>query len=133
MLWLIYLIIAIILMSFNPFIVKQLVKKVNPLIVMFFQFLIAIPLVLIYSLFFNPGSSNNPLLLILGFVYALSLGLYYSSLSSGFLSRAGPIFNLSLIVTAVLGLLFLGETLTPQLVIGLVFGAFGVYLLGDSK
>jgi drug/metabolite transporter (DMT)-like permease len=79
--WLIYLTIAIVLMSLNSYIVKKLVKKVNPYLVLFYQYLIAIPLVLVYSLFFQANVlSGEPLIIFLGIFYVAAIAFYYTAL-----------------------------------------------------
>jgi drug/metabolite transporter (DMT)-like permease len=122
-------------MSFNSLIIKPLMKKVNPFIILFYQYLMAVPLVLTYSYFFNTATikiSELPLIL-LGIIYVIALSLYYIALNKGPLSKVGPVFNLKMIITAILGLLVLFEPLTIQLVIGLIFGVLGVYLLGGEE
>lgn len=135
MLWLIYVIIAIILMSLNTFLVKKLVKNINPYVILFYQYLIAIPLVAIYSLLFNADIfAGNMLIVLLGVVYVAAIALVYIALKTGSLSKVSPVFNLKMLVPAILGVIILSEALSLQLVLGLLFGIIGVVLLsGDEK
>ncbi len=133
--WLVYVLIAVVLMSFSSLIVKKLMKNVNQLIILFYQCLIAVPLVIIYS-YFSSGALitiNNYPLILLGVIYVTAIALYYVALSNGPLSKVSPVFNLKMIVTAVLGLIILIEPLTIQLILGLVFGMLGIYLLGGER
>lgn len=134
MLWLLYVVIAFILMSLSTFLVKKLFKEVNPLVVLFYQYLIAIPLVWFYSLLLQAGfGQGSYLIFLLGLFYVIGIAFFYLALKKGSLSRVSPVFNLKMLVTAVLGLVFLSEPLTLNLVLGLFFGVTAVYLLGGEQ
>ena len=129
--WYFYLLIAVVLMSVNTLLVKQLVKDVKPVVLLFYQYLISIPVVGVYGFFMNASFSNFSLVW-LGFIYVLGIALFYQALSQGDLSRVSPVFNQKMLVTVSLGVLFLGESLSVKTVIGLVFGVIGVWLLGGE-
>jgi len=132
--WLLYVSIAIVLMSLNIFIVKKLIKKVNPYLIILYQYLIAVPIVIIYSLFSNAELfTGNVAIIFLGVVYVTAIVLYYIALKKGSLSKVTPVFNMKMIIPAILGIIFLSETISIQLIIGLLFGALGVYFLGSDK
>jgi len=132
MLWLVYALIAVAFMGSNSFIVKRLVKTVNPSVVMLYQFMLAAPLILSYALF-SGALIFNPLLLLLGVGYFCSLTFFYYSLIKGDLTRSGPIFGLSLLVTAILGFTFLNEPINLKVILGLALGLTSVYLLGGKS
>ncbi|VVB75874.1 EamA-like transporter family protein [Candidatus Tiddalikarchaeum anstoanum] len=129
MIWQIYLVLAVLFMGFNSFIVKKLVKKVKPNVVMLYQFMLATPLVASYNLLTGGELIFNPLLLLLGFGYFCSLTLFYVSLVKGSLTRAGPIWTLNLLISAILGFIILHEPLNLNIALGLLFGVVSVYLL----
>lgn len=133
MIWLSYLIISIILMSFNVFYIKKLVKRLNPLVILLYQYIIAIPLVYLYSFIVQPIELVNYSLSLLGLIYVAGIALFYIALKKGSLSKVSTVFNMKMIVTALLGVIILAEPLTLQLIIGLLFGAVSVYLLGGGE
>ena len=128
----VYLLLAVSFMGFNSFIVKKLVKTLKPNVVMLYQFALAAPLVLVYTLVSGDFVFEASLLLI-GVTYFLSLTFFYIALSKGSLTRAGPVWSLSLLVTAVLGFIFLLEPINLKIILGLLFGVLSVFLLrGDN-
>lgn len=131
--WFYFLLIAIILMSLNTYLVKVLTKSIDSFIILFYQYLLALPLVIVYSFVSNASFNASPCFLLIGFLYFIAIAAFYSALKKGSLSRVSPIFNLKMIVVAVLGLLLLSEPLTIRLIIGLFFGLFGVLLLGGES
>ena len=134
MIWIIYLLIAIVLMSVNAYVVKLLVKNINPLIVLFYQYLIAIPLLIIYSLMVNADLlTGNFNIVLLGFLYVTGIALFYIALKKGSLSKVSPVFNLKMIITAILGIIVLSEPFTLNKIVGLLFGILSVYLLSGEE
>lgn len=134
MLWLIYTIISVILLGLNIFLIKTFVKKVKPILILFYQSIIAIPLIILYSILTNASIiSSNYYLLLLGCFYITGIIFMYTALSKGPLSKVSPIFSLQMLVTAVLGLAILLEPLSINLVAGLILGALGIYFLGGKE
>lgn len=131
--WLILVLSSVFLMSFNAYIVKLLVRRLRPALVLFYQYLIAIPVVGFYVLFSGAviNASHLPLLF-LGLIYVGAIGCFYAGLRKGVLSKVSPIFNLKMIITVVLGVIILLEPLTLNLIIGLFLGVFSIYLLGGE-
>lgn len=132
-LWLVYVLLAVVFMGFNSFIVKKLVRTVKPNIVMLYQFMLAAPLIAFYMLVTGGEFVFNPWLLLIGLGYFCSLTLFYMSLIKGNLTRSGPIWNLNLIVTAVLAFIILSEMVNWKVILGLFFGVLSVYLLRSDK
>lgn len=132
--WFVYVFAAIILMSFNSYLVKLLVKKINPFLILFYQYLLAVPLVIFYSVLSSakPAGFGYYPIILLGVIYVLAIGFYYAALKKGPLSKVSPIFNLKMLVTVFLGLIVLSEPLTFKLALGLIFGVIGIYLLGGG-
>ena len=134
MLWFIYVLISIVLMSFTVFIAKTIMPEVNPLVVLFYQYLIATPLVLLYSLVSGAMiGTGSPLLLLIGVIYVAAIGSYYVALSRESLSRVSPIVNLKMVVTVVLSIVLLSEPFSLKLFAGVVLGGISIYLLGGKK
>lgn len=131
--WWLYVILAVAFMGFNSFIVKKLVKTVKPNVIMLYQFMLATPLVFSYLLLSSWDFVFNPLLILIGAGYFISLTFFYVSLVKGSLTRAGPIFNLNLLVTAILSFIFLKEQLDWKIGIGLLFGVLSIYFLRSDK
>jgi drug/metabolite transporter (DMT)-like permease len=133
MIWQLFVVLAVLFMGFNSFIAKILVKTIKPIIVMLYQFMIAAPLVFSYLIINNWDYSFNPWLLLIGIGYFASLTLFYTSLVKGSLTRSGPIWGLNLIVTAILGFIFLKEALDWKIFTGLTFGVLSIYFLRSDK
>lgn len=131
--WEIYTLLAVLFMGFNSFIVKKLVKTIKPSIIMLYQFMLAAPLVLSY-LFASGGEFVfNPWLLLIGVGYFCSLTLFYTSLVKGNLTKTGPIWGLNLLITAILGFIFLKENFDIKIFTGLVLGVLSIYFLGGKN
>ena len=132
--WELYVTLAILFMGFNSFIVKKLIKKIKPEIIILYQFLLASPLVFSYLLLNNWDYIFSPYLILIGIGYFISLTLYYTSLIKGDLLKSGPIFSLGLIVTSGLGFIILKENFDFKIITGLLFGILSIYFLkGDNK
>lgn len=129
----VYLLLAVSFMGFNSFTVKKLVKSVKPSVVMLYQFMLATPLVLFYTFIGGGDFVFNPLLLLIGAAYFVSLTLFYIALSKGNLTRAGPIWSLNLLITAILGFVVLLEPVDFKIFIGIAFGLLSIYFLRGDK
>ena len=55
--------------------------------------------------------------------------MYYTAIARGPLSVVIPIFNMNLIIPAVLGFLFLNEPMTVSKILGLIFASLAVVFL----
>lgn len=131
--WRLYTALAILFMGFNSFIAKKLTKTVKPPIIMLYQFMIAAPLVFIYLISSGWDYYFSPYLILIGIAYFISILLFYTSLIKGNLTKSGPIFNLNLLVTAILGFIFLKETINAKIILGLLFGIISIYFLRRDK
>jgi drug/metabolite transporter (DMT)-like permease len=131
--WELYTLLAVLFMGFNSFIVKKLIKKIKPEIIIVYQFLLASPLVFSYLLLNNWDYSFNPLLIFIGVGYFISLIFYYTSLIKGNLSKSGPIFSLGLIISSGLGFIILKENFNWKIAMGLFFGILSIYFLRGNK
>jgi len=82
------------------------------------------------SAFKNVGwNGATSLLLVASTVLAMSIVSFYKALSLGPASVVAPIFALSFVVAAVLGLVVLGEPVKATRIAGLILGVVAVMLL----
>jgi drug/metabolite transporter (DMT)-like permease len=130
--WQLYVALSIIFFSLNDFTVKK-IKKAKPEQILFLQFLSASILAFIASLSFGNISKINILHIFFGMGFFSSMILFYISLKKGELSKIAPIFSLNVIVSAILGLIFLSEVFSLKIFLGLILGTLGIYLLGEKK
>ena len=130
--WLLYVLLAVLFISSGSFIIKKLVRTVKPSIILLYQFILAIPLVTAYTYISGGSFVFNPWLLLIGVCYFCALTLFYTSLIKGDLTRAGPVWNLNLLVTAVLAFIILNEQFNLKVMLGLIFGILSIYLLRSS-
>lgn len=56
---------------------------------------------------------------------------YFRALSTGPVSVVVPVFGLFLVISALLGIVFLGEPITAKKILGIVFAALAVILLAS--
>jgi drug/metabolite transporter (DMT)-like permease len=131
--WQLYLFLAVLFMGFNSFIVKILVKKIHPNVVMLYQFILATPLVFSYLLISNWDYAFSPWLILIGFGYFASLTYFYNALIKGNLTKAGPLWSLNLVITALLGFFFLKEQFDWKIGAGLMFSVLSIYFLRGNE
>ena len=75
------------------------------------------------------GSSKLPYALAAGVFLAIGILAYYRALALGPVSVVTPIFGLFLITSSVLGIAFLGESLTARKLAGICLAVVAVYLV----
>lgn len=63
-----------------------------------------------------------------GLALAVGILAYYTGLSMGPVSVVTPIFGMFLVTSSILGIAFLGETLTARKALGFAFAVAAVYL-----
>jgi len=68
-----------------------------------------------------------------GIVAAIGTILYFLALESGPLSKVVPVANMSLIVGALLGVIFLREAMNIRIVAGIGFAIISIYLLTNGS
>jgi transporter family protein len=124
--------LSMILIGFNTFAVKLVSHQLHPALLLVTKFGIGL-----VGLFFYLNYSKVPLILNKYVVYGCLIGLrwsgimvlYYTAIARGPLSIVIPIFNLNLVIPAVLGFIFLNEPLTFSKGLGLIFACLAVILL----
>jgi transporter family protein len=75
------------------------------------------------------GHPKAPYLYLAGLFLAVGILAYYRALSLGPVSAVVPIFGTFLVVSSVLGILFLSESLTARKVAGIGCAVLGIYLV----
>jgi uncharacterized membrane protein len=124
--------LSMILIGFNTFAVKLVSHELHPALLLVTKFGIGL-----VGLFFYLNYSKVPLILNKYVVYGCLIGLwwsgimvlYYTAIAQGPLSVVIPIFNLNLVIPAVLGFIFLNEPLTFSKGLGPIFACLAVILL----
>ncbi|WP_251343131.1 EamA family transporter [Haloplanus halophilus] len=75
------------------------------------------------------GHPKAPYLYLAGVFLAVGILAYYRALSLGPVSAVVPIFGTFLVLSSVLGIVFLDESLTPRKVAGIGCAVLGIYLV----
>jgi transporter family protein len=75
------------------------------------------------------GHPKAPYLYLAGVFLAVGILAYYRALSLGPVSAVVPIFGTFLVVSSVVGILFLNESLTARKVAGIACAMLGIYLV----
>ena len=124
--------LSMVLIGFNTFAVKLVSQNLHPALLLVTKFGIGL-----VGLFFYLSYSKVPLVLNKHILYGCLVGLwwsgimvlYYTAIAHGPLSVVIPLFNLNLVIPAVLGFIFLHEPMTVAKVLGLIFACLSVILL----
>ena len=124
--------LSMVLMGFNTFAVKLVSHNLPPALILVTKFSIGV-----IGLFFYLHYTKIPLVWNKYILYGCFIGawwsgimvLYYTAIARGPLSVVIPLFNLSLIIPAILGFVFLNEAMTASKILGLVFACLAVVLL----
>ncbi len=69
------------------------------------------------------------LLIVAGILLGVGIIAYYLAISAGPISVVVPIYGLFIVLSAVIGVFFLGETLTLTRLLGLACGLLSIYLV----
>jgi len=75
------------------------------------------------------GHPKAPYLYLAGLFLAVGILAYYRALSLGPVSAVVPIFGTFLVISSVVGVLFLNESLTARKVAGIGCAVLGIYLV----
>jgi transporter family protein len=124
--------LSMLLIGFNTFAVKVVSQNLHPALILVTKFGIGM-----IGLFLYLSHSKVPLVWNKYVFYGCLIGawwsgimvLYYTAIARGPLSVVIPIFNLNLIIPAVLGFIFLNEAITLSKILGLVFASVALVLL----
>jgi transporter family protein len=124
--------LSMVLIGFNTFAVKLVSQNLHPALILVTKFGMGV-----IGLFFYLSHTKVPLVWNRYVLYGCLIGawwsgimvLYYTAIARGPLSVVIPIFNLGLIIPAVLGFIFLHEAITLSKILGLVFASLALVLL----
>jgi len=124
--------LSMVLIGFNTFAVKLVSQNLHPAVILVTKFGVGL-----MGLFLYFGYTRVPLVLDKYILYGCLIGawwsgimvLYYTAIARGPLSVVIPIFNLNLIIPAILGFIFLNEAMTVSKLLGLIFACLAVVLL----
>ena len=124
--------LSMVLIGFNTFAVKLVSNNLHPALLLVTKFGVGV-----VGLFFYLSYSKVPIVWNKYVVYGCLVGLwwsgimvlYYTAIARGPLSVVIPIFNMNLIIPAVLGFLFLNEPMTVSKILGLIFASLAVVFL----
>jgi transporter family protein len=124
--------LSMVLIGFNTFTVKLVSQNLHPALLLVTKFGVGL-----VGLFLYLGYSRVPLVWNRYVIYGCLVGLwwsgimvmYYTAIARGPLSVVIPLFNLNLIIPALLGFFFLHEPMTVSKILGLIFACLAVILL----
>jgi uncharacterized membrane protein len=124
--------LSMVLIGFNTFAVKLVSQNLHPALLLVTKFGVGV-----VGLFFYLNYSKVPIVWNKYVLYGCLVGLwwsgimvmYYTAIAHGPLSVVIPIFNMNLIIPAVLGFLFLNEPMTVSKILGLIFASLAVVFL----
>ena len=124
--------LSMVLIGFNTFAVKLVSQNLPPALILVTKFGMGV-----VGLFFYLHYSKIPLVWNKYILYGCLVGawwsgimvLYYTAMARGPLSVVIPLFNMNLIIPAILGFVFLNEAITITKILGLVFACLAVVLL----
>ena len=124
--------LSMVLIGFNTFAVKLVSQNLHPALLLVTKFGVGV-----VGLLFYLGYSKVPIVWNRYVLYGCLVGLwwsgimvmYYTAIARGPLSVVIPIFNMNLIIPAVLGFLFLHEPMTVSKILGLIFASLAVVFL----
>ena len=124
---------SMVLIGFNTFAVKLVSQHLHPAIVLVTKFGIGFVGLLVYLHYVKVPFVFNKYVVygcLIGLWWSGIMVLYYTAIARGPLSVVIPIFNLNLVIPAVLGFIFLNEAITVSKVSRVDFclpgrGAFG--------
>ncbi len=75
------------------------------------------------------NSTKAPYAIAAGLCLAVGILAYYRALSLGPVSVVTPVFGLFLVTSSILGMAFLGESVTTRKLVGIAFAVLAVYLV----
>ncbi len=124
--------LSMVLIGFNTFAVKLLCAYIPPAVILVRKFGIGTIGLFLYLHYTKLPIVWNKYLFygcLVGAWWSGIMVLYYTAIARGPVSVVIPIFNLNLIIPAVLGFIFLHEPMTASKILGLIFACLAVVLL----
>ncbi len=124
--------LSMVLIGFNTFMVKLVSQHIAPELLLVLKFGIGVVGLILYLSFVKVPVVWNKYMfyvILIGFWWSGIMVLYYTAIARGPVSVVIPLFNLNLVIPAVLGFIFLNEPLTYSKGLGLIFACLAVLLL----
>ncbi|HSR10183.1 MAG TPA: EamA family transporter [Thermodesulfobacteriota bacterium] len=124
--------LSMVLIGFNTFAIKLVAHHLHPALLLVTKFGIGVVGLFIYLSYTKIPLVWNKYVLygcLVGIWWSGIMVLYYTAIARGPLSVVIPIFNLNLVIPAVLGFIFLNEPVTMSKIFGLIFACLAVILL----
>ena len=138
--WVLFAFLSAIFAGMTSILAKCGIKKTDSNVATFIRTLVVLPLSLLMALIVNPNfslgavSSKTLVFLVLsGLSTGASWLCYFRALSKGDINKVVPIDKSSTVLTIILAVIFLGESVTVYKTLGVVFMAIGTLLMIEKK
>ena len=137
--WIIYAVACIILYGIMQFYIKLSSTGSNPvassMVFITVQFIAQIILgaYFITKSDFNMDANSIKYGILGGIAAAVATILFFLAVETGPLSKVGPIVNMSLLITVLLGVVFMNEAMTLRVAAGVVFALASIFLLTNGN
>jgi transporter family protein len=133
--WIIYSLSCVVLYGIMQFFIKLSSSSNNPvassMVFITFQFIaqIIVGTYFISKSDFNMGTSNVKYGIAGGVAAAVATILFFFALKNGPLSKVVPISNMSLLISVLMGVVFLKEAINLKIAAGIFFAILSIYFL----
>ena len=138
--WVLFAFLSAFFAGMTSILAKCGIKKTDSNVATFIRTLVVLPLSLLMALIVNPNfslgavSSKTLVFLVLsGLSTGASWLCYFRALSNGDINKVVPIDKSSTVLTIILAVIFLGESVTVYKTLGVVFIAIGTLLMIEKK
>ncbi len=137
--WIIYAIACVFLYGLMQFFIKLSSTGNNPvassMVFITVQFIVQIILGAYFITKNDFTMDNNSIKfgILGGIAAAVATIIFFLALESGPLSKVVPISNMSLLVSVILGMIFLGEAVNIRIAAGVVFAIMSIFLLTNGN
>ena len=138
--WVLFAFLSAFFAGMTSILAKCGIKKTDSNVATFIRTLVVLPLSLLMALIVNPNfslgavSSKTLVFLVLsGLSTGASWLCYFRALSKGDINKVVPIDKSSTVLTIILAVVFLGESVTVYKTLGVVFIAIGTLLMIEKK
>ena len=138
--WVLFAFLSAFFAGMTSILAKCGIKKTDSNVATFIRTLVVLPLSLLMALIVNPNfslgavSSKTLVFLVLsGLATGASWLCYFRALSKGDINKVVPIDKSSTVLTIILAVIFLGESVTVYKTLGVVFIAIGTLLMIEKK
>ena len=138
--WVLFAFLSAFFAGMTSILAKCGIKKTDSNVATFIRTLVVLPLSLLMALIVSPNfslgavSSKTLVFLVLsGLSTGASWLCYFRALSKGDINKVVPIDKSSTVLTIILAVIFLGESVTVYKTLGVVFIAIGTLLMIEKK